>query len=78
VKPHCQIIDLIWTLFSSVHVLGATIKMLKNTLEILMKSAFYEINATRLQEGLYVISGVFIVHELHIWAIIVRKYSHSM
>lgn len=74
VKPSWKIIDLICTLFFSVLVLGTTIKMLKSILEVLMESTPREIDATRLEEGLCAISGVLTVHELHIWAITVRKY----
>lgn len=48
--------------------------MLKSILEVLMESTPREIDATRLEEGLCAISGVLTVHELHIWAITVRKY----
>lgn len=74
VKPGWKIIDLICTLFFSVLVLGTTIKMLRSILEVLMESTPREIDATRLEEGLCAISGVLTVHELHIWAITVRKY----
>lgn len=74
VKPSWKIIDLICTLFFSVLVLGTTIKMLKSILEVFMESTPREIDATRLEEGLCAISGVLTVHELHIWAITVRKY----
>eukprot|EP01018_Ginkgo_biloba_P034435 Gb_06879 [translate_table: standard] len=73
VKPEWRVIDLICTLFFSVVVLGTTIKMLRNILEVLMESTPREIDATRLEEGLRAIPGVLTVHELHIWAITVGK-----
>ncbi|KAL3738441.1 hypothetical protein ACJRO7_019905 [Eucalyptus globulus] len=62
IKPEWKIVDLICTLIFSVIVLGTTIRMLRNILEVLMESTPREIDATRLK-----------IHELHIWAIIVGK-----
>ena len=50
---------------------GTTIKMLRSILEVLMESTPHEIDATRVDEGLYAIFDDLIVHELHIWAITV-------
>ncbi|XP_039166801.1 metal tolerance protein A2-like [Eucalyptus grandis] len=72
-KPEWKIIDLICTLIFSVIVLGTTIRMLRNILEVLMESTPREIDATRLAQGLCEIDDVTAVHELHIWAITVGK-----
>lgn len=72
-KPEWKIIDLICTLIFSAIVLGTTIKMLRNILEVLMESTPREIDATQLERGLCEMDGVVAVHELHIWAITVGK-----
>ncbi|KAK6919607.1 Cation efflux protein [Dillenia turbinata] len=72
-KPKWKDIDLICTLIFSVIVLGTTIKMLRNILEVLMESTPREIDATRIEQGLCEMEDVVAVHELHIWAITVGK-----
>ncbi|KAE9603455.1 putative cation efflux protein [Lupinus albus] len=54
-------------------VLGTTINMLRNILEVLMESTPREIDATQLERGLLEMEEVVAVHELHIWAITVGK-----
>ncbi|KAF5477959.1 hypothetical protein F2P56_004562 [Juglans regia] len=72
-KPQWKIIDLICTLVFSAIVLGTTIRMLRNILEVLMESTPREIDATKLEKGLCEMQEVVAVHELHIWAITVGK-----
>lgn len=72
-KPKWKIIDLICTLIFSVVVLGTTIRMLRNILEVLMESTPREIDATKLEKGLCEMEEVVAIHELHIWAITVGK-----
>ncbi|KAL0446562.1 UNVERIFIED_CONTAM: Metal tolerance protein A2 [Sesamum latifolium] len=72
-KPEWKIIDLICTLIFSAVVLGTTIRMLRNILEVLMESTPREIDATMLEKGLCEMEEVVAVHELHIWAITVGK-----
>ncbi|KAG5566112.1 hypothetical protein RHGRI_001898 [Rhododendron griersonianum] len=72
-EPKWKIIDVICTLFFSAIVLGTTIKMLRNILEVLMESTPREIDATKLEKGLSEMHEVVAVHELHIWAITVGK-----
>ncbi|KAI3439769.1 uncharacterized protein J3R85_004421 [Psidium guajava] len=72
-KPEWKIIDLICTLIFSIIVLGTTIRMLRNILEVLMESTPREIDATRLEKGLCEMDEVIAAHELHIWAITVGK-----
>nr|XP_027125324.1 metal tolerance protein 1-like isoform X1 [Coffea arabica] len=74
-KPEWKIVDLICTLVFSVIVLGTTIKMLRNILEVLMESTPREIDATRIEKGLCEMDEVVAIHELHIWAITVGKVS---
>ncbi|KAL1189779.1 Metal tolerance protein A2 [Cardamine amara subsp. amara] len=73
-KPEWKIIDLICTLVFSVIVLGTTIGMLRNILEVLMESTPREINATTLEKGLWEMEEVVAIHELHIWAITLGKF----
>ncbi|KAG2676903.1 hypothetical protein I3843_12G075000 [Carya illinoinensis] len=72
-KPEWKIIDLICTLIFSAIVLGTTIRMLRNILEVLMESTPREIDATKLEKGLCEMHEVVAIHELHIWAITVGK-----
>ncbi|XP_059441265.1 metal tolerance protein 1-like isoform X2 [Corylus avellana] len=72
-KPEWKIIDVICTLVFSVVVLGTTIRMLRNILEVLMESTPREIDATKLEKGLCEMDEVVAIHELHIWAITVGK-----
>ncbi|XP_042022486.1 metal tolerance protein 1-like [Salvia splendens] len=72
-KPEWKIIDLICTLLFSAIVLGTTIRMLRNILEVLMESTPREIDATSLEKGLCEMDEVVAIHELHIWAITVGK-----
>ena len=66
-KPEWRIVDLVCTLFFSVIVLGTTINMLRNILEVLMESTPREIDATKLESGLLEMHEVIAIHELHIW-----------
>ncbi|KAH7578115.1 hypothetical protein JRO89_XS01G0342600 [Xanthoceras sorbifolium] len=72
-KPEWKIVDLICTLIFSIIVLGTTIKMLRNILEVLMESTPREIDATKLEKGMLEMDEVVHIHELHIWAITVGK-----
>lgn len=72
-KPEWKIIDLICTLIFSVLVLGTTIKMIRNILEVLMESTPREIDATRIERELCQMEEIVAIHELHIWAITVGK-----
>lgn len=72
-NPEWQILDLICTLLFSALVLGTTIQMLRNILEVLMESTPREIDAPAVENGLLRFPGVVAVHELHIWAITVGK-----
>ncbi|OVA19912.1 Cation efflux protein [Macleaya cordata] len=72
-KPEWKIIDLICTLVFSVIVLGTTIRMLRNIMEVLMESTPREIDATMLEKDLCEMDEVVAIHELHIWAITVGK-----
>ncbi|KAH7424872.1 hypothetical protein KP509_11G029000 [Ceratopteris richardii] len=72
-KPEWKIVDLICTLFFSIIVLGTTIKMLRDIMEVLMESTPREIDAKKLEKGLCQIEGVIAIHDLHIWAITMGK-----
>ncbi|MCO5605766.1 hypothetical protein L7F22_059950 [Adiantum nelumboides] len=73
VKPEWKVVDLICTLFFSVIVLGTTIKILRDIMEVLMESTPREIDANKLEKGLCEIKGVIAIHDLHIWAITMGK-----
>ncbi|KAI3833982.1 hypothetical protein MKW98_021782 [Papaver atlanticum] len=66
-------IDLICTLIFSIIVLGTTIRMLRNIMEVLMESTPREIDVTMLAKDLCEIEEAIAIHELHIWAITVGK-----
>ncbi|KAJ7545925.1 hypothetical protein O6H91_08G016600 [Diphasiastrum complanatum] len=72
-NPEWRIVDLACTLLFSLLVLGTTIKMLMDIIDVLMESTPREIDTTKLEEGLRDIPKVVAVHELHIWAITVGK-----
>ncbi|KAI5054897.1 hypothetical protein GOP47_0030042 [Adiantum capillus-veneris] len=72
-KPEWKVVDLICTLFFSVIVLGTTIKILRDIMEVLMESTPREIDAKKLEKGLCEIPGVIAIHDLHIWAITMGK-----
>ncbi|XP_047338660.1 metal tolerance protein 1-like [Impatiens glandulifera] len=72
-KPQWKVIDLICTLVFSVIVLGTTINLLRNILEVLMESTPREIDAGKLEKGICEMDEVVAIHELHIWAITVGK-----
>ncbi|XVF22273.1 hypothetical protein REPUB_Repub12eG0159100 [Reevesia pubescens] len=72
-KPEWKIVDVICTLIFSVLVLGTTVNMLRNILEVLMESTPREIDATKLERELLEMGDVLAIHELHIWAITVGK-----
>lgn len=74
-KPEWKVVDLICTLLFSLLVLGTTIKMLRDIVEILMESTPREIDVKGLEKGLCDIPGVIAIHELHIWAITMGKTS---
>ncbi|KAL2336281.1 hypothetical protein Fmac_010727 [Flemingia macrophylla] len=54
-------------------ILGTTINMLRNILEVLMESTPREIDATKRERGLFDMEDVVAVQELHMWAITVGK-----
>jgi zinc transporter 2 len=47
--------------------------MLRNILDVLMESTPREIDATKIEKGLFEMEDVVAIHELHIWAITVGK-----
>ncbi|CAN6873227.1 unnamed protein product [Brassica oleracea var. botrytis] len=68
-KPEWKIIDLICTLLFSVIVLGTTLGMSRNILDVLMESTPQEIDADKLEKGVCEMEEVVDVHEMHIWSI---------
>ncbi|KAH7295999.1 hypothetical protein KP509_26G003200 [Ceratopteris richardii] len=72
-NPEWKVVDLICTLLFSIIVLGTTIKILRDIMEVLMESTPREIDAKKLEKGLCQIEGVIAVHDLHIWAITMGK-----
>lgn len=72
-NPEWQVVDLICTLLFSILVLGTTIKMIRDILDVLMESSPREIDTRAVESGLLELPGVVAVHELHIWALTVGK-----
>eukprot|EP00850_Spirogloea_muscicola_P020341 SM000213S06806 [mRNA] locus=s213:55493:59090:+ [translate_table: standard] len=68
-RPEWKVVDLVCTLVFSVLVLGTTLKMLRDIMEVLMESTPREIDAEELEQGLRRLEEVVDVHELHIWCI---------
>ncbi len=68
-----QILDLICPVLFSVLVLGTTIQMLCNILEVLIESTPQEIDDPTFESGSLGFSGVVVVHELHFWAITIGR-----
>ncbi|CAF1864101.1 metal tolerance protein B-like [Brassica napus] len=73
VKPKWVLVDLICTLVFSAFALAATLPMLKNIFGILMERAPRDLDIEKLERGLRRISGVKIVHDLHVWEITVGR-----
>ncbi len=57
----------------SVLVLGTTIQMLCNILEVLIESTPQEIDDPTFESGSLGFPGVVVVHELHFWAITIGR-----
>lgn len=72
-KPDWVIVDLMCTLIFSVVVLSTTIGMLRNTFGILMERTPNEIDIGKLEDDLKSMKGVQDVHDLHVWAVTVKK-----
>ncbi|CAK9225008.1 unnamed protein product [Sphagnum troendelagicum] len=72
-NPKWQILDLICRVLFSVLVLGPTIQMLCNILEVLIESTPQEIDDPTFESGSLGFPGVVVVHELHFWAITISR-----
>jgi zinc transporter 2 len=68
-NPKWQILDLFCRVLFSVLVLGTTIQMLCNILEVLIESTPQEIDDPTFESGSLGFPGVVVVHELHFWQI---------
>lgn len=73
VKPSWLVADLITTLLFSVFALSTTFPMLGRIFTILMERAPKEIDIDALEHELNRIEGVQSVHDLHVWAITVKR-----
>lgn len=73
-NPKWQILDLICRVLFSVLVLGTTIQMLCNILEVLIERAHQKrLMILLLRVVLWGFPGVVVVHELHFWAITIGR-----
>ncbi|KAN0041011.1 hypothetical protein ACTFIV_003547 [Dictyostelium citrinum] len=78
VHPHWKIADPITTLIFSVIVLGTTIKLLRESLGVLMEGVPPEIDVSEVKGDLAEIEGVTEVHDLHIWSITLGRPALSV
>ncbi|KAK5581330.1 hypothetical protein RB653_001361 [Dictyostelium firmibasis] len=78
VHPHWKIADPITTLIFSVIVLGTTIKLLRESLGVLMEGVPPEIDVSEVKGDLSEIEGVTEVHDLHIWSITLGRPALSV
>ncbi|CAM6105725.1 unnamed protein product [Calypogeia fissa] len=69
VRPEWKFIDLLCSVISSVIVLTATMRMLRDIWWVLMESAPKDIDMEMLNNGLLQISGISAVIDLHVWAL---------
>ncbi|KAF9598143.1 hypothetical protein IFM89_025557 [Coptis chinensis] len=72
-KPDWLIVDLLCTLGFSVLVLLTTISLINDIMPILMEGTPDGIDNAKLEASLKCIRGIQAIHDLHIWAISVRK-----
>ncbi|KYQ90837.1 putative zinc transporter [Tieghemostelium lacteum] len=78
IKPSWKIADPITTFIFSVIVLLTTIKLLRQSLGVLMEAVPQEIDSYQVQSDLFDLEGVEEVHDLHIWSITVGKPALSV
>eukprot|EP01133_Synstelium_polycarpum_P009104 gene9104-10676_t len=73
IKPHWKIADPITTFIFSIIVLFTTVRLLKQSLSVLMEGVPSEIDVAEVQDDLGQLRGVTEVHDLHIWSITIGK-----
>ncbi|GAM19260.1 hypothetical protein SAMD00019534_024350, partial [Acytostelium subglobosum LB1] len=75
VKPEWKIADPITTFIFSVIVMLTTVRLMKQTLLVLLEAVPHGINVSDVHNDLAGLLGVVEVHDLHIWSITVGKPS---
>ncbi|KAJ3134265.1 hypothetical protein HDU90_005131 [Geranomyces variabilis] len=75
IKPEYTIVDPICTCFFSCIVLATTMRLMYNSIAVLMEGTPDDIDANEVQRALAELPGVHSVHELHIWNLTVGKPS---
>ncbi|EGG15617.1 putative zinc transporter [Cavenderia fasciculata] len=78
IKPHWKIADPITTFIFSIIVLFTTIRLLRQSLGVLMEGVPADISVAEVQHDLEALEGVFEVHDLHIWSITLGKPALSV
>eukprot|EP01132_Coremiostelium_polycephalum_P003831 gene3831-4772_t len=78
VKPSWKLADPITTFIFSVIVLVTTIKLLKQSIYVLMEAVPSEISVQQVKGDLHELEGVTEVHDLHIWSITLGKPALSV
>ncbi|XP_051494248.1 proton-coupled zinc antiporter SLC30A2 [Apus apus] len=68
-KPEYKFVDPICTFIFSVLVLGTTLTILRDILQVLMEGTPKGMDFNAVQEALLAVPGVQAVHSLHIWAL---------
>ncbi len=76
-KPTWIIIDPICTFVFSVLVLFTTVRILKDTMNVLMEGIPSNINFNAVQETFLSVDGIVSVHNLRIWGITIDKTALS-
>ncbi|GAQ87317.1 Zn2+ transporter [Klebsormidium nitens] len=72
-RPDWRAVDLACTFLFSTLVVGTTVKMVRDIVEILMEATPHDVDADALEAALQKLDGVRGVHRLHVWALSVGK-----
>ncbi|KAJ3037262.1 hypothetical protein HDV00_001827 [Rhizophlyctis rosea] len=78
IRPDLTIVDPICTFIFSVFVLATTIRLMYNSLTVLMEATPSDIDPHAVEKDLHCIPGVRDVHDLHIWNLTIGKPSLSV
>merc|ERR1712126_557578 len=76
-KPEWRIVDPICTFIFSVLVLGTTISILRNTMNVLMEGIPQNVNFSVAKDTFLRVPGIVTVHNLRIWGLTTDKTALS-
>ena len=76
-RPDLKIVDPICTFIFSILVLGTTITILKNTMNVLMEGIPGDINFAAVKDTIMKVPGIVTVHNLRIWGLTTDKTALS-